>query len=113
MLKQLSKNKQGVVLITVLMIIVVMMVLTISVISLNVSQVTFSDTEIKRIQAQSLAMGGLAYIYGWKNNGNPSSSISYDILLGNSTFTINAGVGPEAPVNGMGISVNEVLIRVR
>ena len=63
MLRELKKNKNGVVYITVLMITIVLMVLTLSIMSLNVSQVTSSEKEIKRIKAEALAQGMVAYVY--------------------------------------------------
>ncbi|MDO8581119.1 MAG: hypothetical protein Q7S13_06535 [Candidatus Omnitrophota bacterium] len=71
MLRQLKNNEKGVVFVTVLMIILVMMVLAISVISINVSQVMTSENEVRRQQAETLAMGALAYTFADQLSGSP------------------------------------------
>ena len=80
MFKDLKKNKNGVVYITVLMITIVMMVLTLSIISLNVSQVTSSEKEVKRIKAETLAQGLVAYGFSKAQVEYPSTySNSYNM----------------------------------
>ena len=69
MLRQLKNNEKGVVFVTVLMIILVMMVLAISIISLNVSQVMTSENEVRRQQAEALAMGALVYTFADQLSG--------------------------------------------
>ena len=93
MLKDLKKNKQGIVFVTVLMIIIVMTVLTLSVISMNVSQYMISEGEVKRIQAEVLGMGALAYILANQLSTDPSNSITYTARLDNVTFLVNAEIG--------------------
>lgn len=77
---------------TVLMIIIVMIILTISIISMNVNQVLVSEAEVKRVQAEILAMGALAYTFANQSSGSPGSSIIYEETLDNVTFTVNSQV---------------------
>lgn len=92
MLKQLKNNKKGVVFVVVLMIIIAMIVLTISIISMNVNQVLISEMEVKRIQAEILATGALAYTFANQLSGSPGDYITYTRTLDNVTFDIISNV---------------------
>ena len=93
MLKGLKKNKKGVVFIVVLMIIIVMMVLCVSIISMNMNQILIAENEIKRIQAETLAVGGLAYTFANQMSASAGASLEYSKELDNVTFTILSNVG--------------------
>ena len=87
-------NEQGVVLIAVVMMTLVMLILTISVVSLNVSQITATEREIKRIQAEMLLMGAVAKDYSMQvgqsaiNRSIPTDAGTY----GNVNYTISSTV---------------------
>ncbi|MBF0384662.1 MAG: hypothetical protein HQL27_02205 [Candidatus Omnitrophica bacterium] len=89
MLKKLNQDKEGVVLVTVLMVIIVLMVLAVSVISLNVSQVSFSETEVQRIIKENLAIGGMSYLYAMRDIGN-SDTLSLTHVINGITYFIDA-----------------------
>ncbi len=102
MLKELKNNKQGVVFITVLMTIIILMILAVSILSLNVSQIMTTETDIKKIKAETLMMGILGYTYASQLNGSALnlfiinetlddiifSSMSNLVSPGNLTITI-------------------------
>ena len=93
MLRDLKKNNEGIVLVSVLMIIIVMLVLSTTMLSLNISQVMTTETEIKRIQAETLAMGALSYAFFNQMADPASSQTSYDVpaeTLDNVPYTITA-----------------------
>ena len=92
MLKPLKSDKKGVVFVTVLMIIIAMIILTVSIISMNVNQVLISEAEVKRIQAEILAMGALAYTFANQLSNSPGGSITYTQTLDNVTFAVEADV---------------------
>ena len=92
MLKQLKSDQKGVVFVTVLMIIIAMIILTVSIISMNVNQVLVSETEVKRIQAEILAMGALAYTFANQLSNSPGDFITYTQTLDNVTFTVVSNV---------------------
>lgn len=94
MLKQLKNNNNGVVFVTVLMIIIVMIILTISIVSMNVNQVLVSEAEVKRIQAEILAMGALARTFANQSSDSPADYISYEETLDDVTFTVESQVSP-------------------
>lgn len=93
MLRDLKNNKKGIVLVTVLMITIVMMILAISVISLNVSQVLMTEGEVKRLQAELIAMGALAYTFANQLSDTAGDNIGYTITIENTTFTVSSNVG--------------------
>lgn len=92
MLRDLKNNENGIVFVTVLMIIVVIMTITVGIISLNVSQVTFTESEIQRIKSKMLAMGTLAYVFAKHMTATPSNSISLTETLDGITYAITANV---------------------
>lgn len=93
MLKELRTNQNGIVFVTVLMIIIVMTVLTVSMISLNVNQSLLSEGEIKRIQAETIALGALAHMFtNLQLGGSSSNSITYPVSIGNVTYTVVANL---------------------
>ncbi|HNV23638.1 MAG TPA: hypothetical protein PLH56_01335 [Candidatus Omnitrophota bacterium] len=68
-IKKISNNEKGVVFILVISIIMVMMILTISILSINTSQVVSTEEEVRRIQAETLAMGAMEYVVALAANG--------------------------------------------
>ena len=76
MFKQLKQDENGIVYVTILMIITVMITVTIGIISLNVSQTTFTESEVRRIKAELLSMGALAYVYANQMTASASSSMT-------------------------------------
>ena len=108
MLKQLKQNEKGVVFVTVLMIIIVMMVLAISVISINVSQVMITEGEAKRLQAEILAMGALAYSFANQMSTSPGNQMTYMQSLDNVAYNVfvNLANGSTPGTSTLNIYVN-------
>ncbi len=99
MLKNLKKNEQGVVFVTVLIVILTTMVLAVSALSLNISQIKSTENELKYIQARILADGGLFQILSTQFVGTPTTTNFYTETIGTTVFTINSiidtlGSGP-------------------
>ena len=92
MLKNLKNNNNGIVFVTVLIMIIVSMVLVISALSLNISQSKSSERELKLIQAEILAEGGMWQIFTNQLDASPGTSMIYTETIGNMTFTINADI---------------------
>jgi len=103
MIKELKKDKQGIVFITVLIIILVTMVLAISALSLNVSQVKSTENELKYIQAEVLSDGALFQILTDQFSATPSTTISFNETVGYTEFTVDVEIddtgvpAPNAP----------------
>ncbi len=57
MLRNLKRNKQGFVFVMVLVVIITMIILVVSVISVNLTHTMATEGEVKRIQAEQLAIG--------------------------------------------------------
>ena len=94
MLRTLKNNKKGIVFVTVLMIIIVMMVLAISIVSMNVSQVLTTETEVRRVQAEIIAFGMLAFTFANQASSSPGSYITNTYTLDGTTYNVAATVGP-------------------
>lgn len=90
MLKNLKSNKNGVIFITILMIIIVLMVLAVSIISLNVSQVISTEAEVKRIQAEAVAVGAVASSFAARMTNSQGGNLAYSQTFDNTTFTVNS-----------------------
>ncbi len=92
MLKDLKKNSHGIVFVTVLVIIIVMMVLVISILGMNTTRVMVSEDEIRRIQAETLAMGMTSYAFANAIVGafTPGTSTQ---RIDNTTYSITTGRG--------------------
>ncbi|MCA9408004.1 MAG: hypothetical protein H6755_07585 [Candidatus Omnitrophica bacterium] len=88
MFKELKNSDKGIVFITVLIIIIVVMILTISIISLNVNQVLVSEHEVKRIQAETLALGALALTVSNQMSDSPNSIITLTTTLDGVNFDV-------------------------
>jgi len=88
MLKGLKNNEHGIILMTVLMIILVLMVLTVSMVSMNMNQVFIAESEIRRIQAESLATGVLAYMHATQLNLTPPNSTFFNETIGSYMFNV-------------------------
>ena len=105
MLKYLKKNKKGIVFVTVLAIIMVMMVLVISILGMNSTRVMISEEEVRRIQAETLAMGVSTAIFANQAAGTFTPGTSTQIL-DNTTYTIgtlrgtaSSGIYGTTPLN--------------
>ena len=88
MLKDIRNNNSGIVFVTVLAIVISMMILTMSVISLNSSQTILVEDEVKRLQAEMLALGYFSYLHSnlvvdpttvFTPTTQPLGSITYSI----------------------------------
>ena len=97
MFKTLKYNRKGVVFVTVLIIIIISMVLAISALSINVGQVKSTESEIRHIQARTVAEGGLARLFQSQLSDSPQNEIFYTEQIGNTTYTINAYVDQSVP----------------
>jgi len=92
MLKNLQNNNQGVVFVTVLIIVIVAMILAISALSLNVSQVKSTENELKYLQAEVLADGGLFQMLTNQFSPSAGSSTTYSETVGYTTFNITVDI---------------------
>ena len=72
-LKKIINNEKGVVFILVISIIIVMMILAISILSINTSQVVSTEAEVRRLQAETYAMGVMDYAIALAANGTLAS----------------------------------------
>ena len=94
MLRDLKKNHDGLVLVTVLMIIMAILVITMTMLSLNVSQVMTTEREVKRLQAETLGLGVLTYAF-FNQMNNPSSTVIEDSeSLDNVDYSFTAATDP-------------------
>ncbi|MDP8212187.1 MAG: hypothetical protein P9X22_02705 [Candidatus Zapsychrus exili] len=89
MLKNLKNNENGVVFIMVIAIIMVMMVLVISVLSMNTSQVISTEDEVRRIQAETLAMGALDYSFELAENSTLGTGPLYNETIDGTVFSVS------------------------
>ena len=109
MFRDLRKNNKGVVFVTVLMIIIVMAVLTVSIISLNVNQSMLTEGEAKRMNAETLALGGLAVMLANQQSARPKNYITYLNLIDGISYNVQinlAGAGlPGTGTSALNISV--------
>ncbi|MBF0523381.1 MAG: hypothetical protein HQL24_10055 [Candidatus Omnitrophica bacterium] len=106
-LKTLKNNEDGMVFIVVIAIIMAMMILVISIISVNTSQVTSTESEVRRIQAEILAAGALDYTLTMGSAGATSLDNLFIENLDGTTFSAKAGIDPiNATLNSLNISIN-------
>lgn len=103
MLKKIQNNENGVIFVTVILIILVMMVLTVSILSLNISQVRVTESEVKRVQAEVLAMGTLGLTFANQLSDSPDNNIAFTETLGDVDFTVTSDLDP---------STDELVIQV-
>lgn len=106
MLKQLKNDENGIVFVTVLMVIIMMTVLTLSIISMNISQVMVSENEIKRIQAEMAAQGGLAFMLANRLSNTPGGVITYPVTLGNAALNVTSNINIGSPNTGINNTTN-------
>ena len=112
MLKSLrNRNEKGVVFIVVLMVIIVMMLLVVSILSINVSQVSISEGEAKRVQAEIIARGALDYLIANQLSNSAGNYITYSENLDGTTFEVIINLDETnpstfAPASGVNISVD-------
>ncbi len=88
MLRQLKRNKQGVVFITILTVILGLMILLVGFMSLNVSQVMITEKEIDSIQAEIVGLGALGRALVSQMSATPANLITYNQMIGQKTFDI-------------------------
>ena len=93
MLKNL-KNNDGVVFVTVLAIIITMMILTVSILSLNTTQTIVSENEVKRLKAEILSTGALAFTFANQLSDTPSDRITLNESLDGITYDVSIYVDP-------------------
>ena len=103
------KREEGVVFVLVLGVIMTLMVLVVSLMSVSVSQVSSSEDEVRRLQAEVLGEGWLGYTLAQGFlNGTVSEGTSME-TVGNTTFTLSTNiVGASLP----GYQGNKILVRV-
>lgn len=94
MLKKLHNNEDGVIFVTVILIILVMMVLTISILSLNTSQIRITEDEVKRVQAEVLAMGTMGLTFANQLSDSPNDNIAFTENLGGVVFAVTSDLDP-------------------
>lgn len=92
MLKSLKNNENGIIFISVLVTIIIMMVITVSIIGMNVSKISTSEKEVKRIQAETLAMGVLGYTFANQLTDTASNLISISESIDGHTFVISSNI---------------------
>jgi len=91
MFRQLAKE-DGIVFVTILMIIMIMMTVTIGIISLNVSQVQFSESEVRRLKSEMMAHGVMAYVFANQLTASAAPTLTVSRPLDGITYTVNATV---------------------
>lgn len=90
MLKKIKNNEDGVIFVTVILIILVMMVLTVSILSLNTSQIRVTEDEVKRVQAEVLAMGTVGLTFANQLSDSPNDNIAFTETLGGVDFAVTS-----------------------
>jgi type II secretory pathway component PulK len=95
-------NEKGVVFILVISVIIVTMILAISILSINTSQVVSTEAEVRRVQAETLALGAMDYSVARAANGTLSSGTLFSQNLDGTTYNVNASF----IANGLNIYVN-------
>jgi len=103
MLKNLKNNKQGIIFITVLMTIIVLMVFAVSILSLNVSQIMMTESDVKKIKAETLMMGMMGYTYASQWNGSMGNLIILNEVLDGLTFQTTSNLDTSG---NLSISIN-------
>jgi hypothetical protein len=93
MIRDLRKNKNGIVFIVVVMIIMVMMTLVVTLLSLNVSQTFMTEGEYRRTKAEILATGLLFASVANKINNSSMGNFSRNETLDGQNFAIDVDVG--------------------
>jgi len=56
--------------------------------AINISQIVSSEEELRRVQAQSLAIGALYYMLANRVSGSPGNSLNFSEVLGSYTFNV-------------------------
>jgi hypothetical protein len=106
---RMFREQSGVVFITVTVIIMVLMVLTVSIMSLNLSQATISEDEVRQVQAEMLAYGGLSYVLA---QGASQQTLTPDLYplppesVGGHTFTVTPSLSGSLPNQVLDVSVS-------
>jgi len=92
MLKELRKDNEGVVFVTVIMMITVMIALVVSILGLNTTRVKTTEREIRQIQAELLAEGALDLFLSNQLSNSAGNFISDSIYIGPYLFNISANL---------------------
>ncbi|HBG61892.1 MAG: hypothetical protein A2Y03_03095 [Omnitrophica WOR_2 bacterium GWF2_38_59] len=103
MFKRIQNNEDGVIFVTVILIILVMMVLTVSILSLNTSQIRVTEDEVRRVQAEVLAMGTIGLTFANQLSDSPSDNIAFTENIGGVDFAVSSDLDP---------STDQVVIQV-
>ena len=95
-----EKNEKGIVFVTVLLIILVMTIVSLSMISMALNQSMTTESEVKRIQSELLALGILAYTFAEQRLASPQDNLSFTEPLESASFDITSditrsGAGPD------------------
>jgi len=108
MFKDLKDNNQGIVFITVLIIVIVTMVLAVSALSLNISQIKSTENELKYIQAEVLADGGLFHILTNQFSPSASNIITFIETVGYTTFSVVSNIdgGGASPAGSISVPLD-------
>jgi len=91
MLRQLAQE-DGIVFVTILMIIMIMMTITMGIISLNVSQVQFSEGEVRRLKSEMLAQGLMAYAFANQISATAAPTIAQNRQLDSFVYTTSTTI---------------------
>ncbi len=86
------KNKQGIVLVTVLMMIIVISVLVISIMNMNLGQLLSSEEQAKQIKAEILAKGMVHYVNANQQSASPSNTISFSRNIDGISYSVTANL---------------------
>lgn len=108
-LATIKTNQNGVIFITVLMIIIALAAVAVTIISLNVSQISTTEDEVKRIQAEMLSMGAIAYTFADRQGGGTADTITLDEQLDGVAFPVEVTVAtgaPTGPNNTRALNIN-------
>ena len=99
-MKKCLKNRQGIILLTVLSVTTIMMIFVIGIMSVNVSQVTSGQRQIDRIKNEQLEIARNLYYFDFASRGITLGGSSLPFQLDGKTYTITAGFG--TPGTGLG-----------
>ena len=93
------------------MIMMAMMTVTIGIISLNVSQVKFSENEVKRLKSEMLAHGLMAYVFANQISPSAQPTVTMNTPLDGITYGMTAVITP-APWSNATSEADPLVIQV-
>ncbi len=88
-----AKNKQGIILLTVLSVTAIMMIFVIGIVSTNVSQITIGQRQIDRIKNEQWQTAINLYYFDLAYRGITFGGGTYPLSLDGKDYTITAGYG--------------------